>query len=190
MRLRRLRHRRRPTFALASSGSTTATIARGQTATYNLSITPANGFSGTITLACNGAPAGTSCTISPSSVVLTNGAASAPFTVSVAASQQARLVPVRLQNWTLTFASVFVVSLGGIKRKTVGKRAVRYGTLLVLTMLLVFGVSGCGGGSASAAASQPVQVTPTAAPTQASLTVTGTSGAQNTSISLGLTITH
>jgi hypothetical protein len=87
------------------------------------------------------------------------------------------------------FASVFVVTLGGVKRKMVVKRTLRYGALLVLTMFLIFVVNACGGGGA-ASSGQSVQAAPASAPTHASLTVTGTSGAQSTSISLGLTIMH
>lgn len=37
----------------------------GQTATYNLQVTPSNGFAGTVSLSCTGAPMSALCSVSP-----------------------------------------------------------------------------------------------------------------------------
>jgi hypothetical protein len=62
---------------------TTATVSAGQTASYALTLTPVNGLAGTIHLSCQGAPTGSTCTVTPSAVTL---AANYPAQVSVAVS--------------------------------------------------------------------------------------------------------
>ena len=65
--------------------STSATVNAGQTATYNLQISPVNGFNGTVGLSCDDALAKSTCSLSLSSVTVSDAAASA-FTVSVSTS--------------------------------------------------------------------------------------------------------
>jgi len=59
----------------ASNGSTTATVSAGQTAQYLLQLTPGAGYSGTVSLACTGAPLGATCQV-PATVAIANGAPS------------------------------------------------------------------------------------------------------------------
>jgi hypothetical protein len=68
-------------IATPSGGSTTASVTAGQTATYNLQMSP-TGFSGTITLTCTGTPSGAMCMPSPATLT-TNGTAPVPFAVNV-----------------------------------------------------------------------------------------------------------
>lgn len=70
-----------PDFSLAPGGQTTATVTSGQTANYTVNVVPGAGFNQTVSLTCSGAPAQSTCTVSPSSVTL-NGK-SVPATVSV-----------------------------------------------------------------------------------------------------------
>ena len=66
-----------------SSGSGgSATVTAGATATYPISLVGGAGFGGTIALTCSGAPANSTCSISPSSVTL-GGTTPATVTVSV-----------------------------------------------------------------------------------------------------------
>jgi len=65
----------------------TATVSAGQTATYVMTLTPVNGLAGTIQLTCQGAPAGSTCTVTPSAVTL---AANYPVQVSVAVTTSGR----------------------------------------------------------------------------------------------------
>ena len=64
-------------------GSATTTVAAGQPATYALSVTPATGYSGTISLSCTGLPANASCAFTPATLALAGGKA-ANFTVAIA----------------------------------------------------------------------------------------------------------
>jgi hypothetical protein len=65
-----------------SAATPSATITAGHTATYTLSLSPLGGFNQSVALTCTGAPAMSTCTVTPSTVSL-NGAA-APVTVTVA----------------------------------------------------------------------------------------------------------
>ena len=69
-------------FSLAPSSSSTATVAPGQAAKYAVVVAPGGGFNQNVTLTCSGAPAQSSCSVSPSSVTL-KGATSAPVAVTV-----------------------------------------------------------------------------------------------------------
>ncbi len=72
------------TLGPAPAASTSATVSAGQTAQYNLQMSPGTGYTGTVSLSCSGAPQGATCQL-PSSLQITNGNA-APFTVMVTTS--------------------------------------------------------------------------------------------------------
>ncbi len=74
----------------APNGSTAASVSAGQTAQYLLQLTPGPGYSGTVSLACSGAPLNATCQV-PASVSIANGA-QAPFTVTVS-TKGAAVVP-------------------------------------------------------------------------------------------------
>lgn len=65
------------------------TVTRPHSGTYTLTITPVFGFSGRVTVSCSGAPANTSCSVTPSQVTL-NGSASVQVAVKIATSGSAR----------------------------------------------------------------------------------------------------
>lgn len=69
-------------FSITANGSSTATVAAGQTASYAVSVTPSGGFSQTVTMSCSGAPAQSMCSLSPSSLAL-NGSTPAVVNVKV-----------------------------------------------------------------------------------------------------------
>src|SRR6266478_6202192 len=53
-----------------SAAPSTLSITAGQSASYSASVTPAGGFKGTVSLTCSGAPALTTCSISPTQLTL------------------------------------------------------------------------------------------------------------------------
>jgi hypothetical protein len=65
-----------------NSSSSSATVTSGQTANYTVTIAPAGGFNQKVALSCTGAPALSTCSVSPGSVVL-NGSTAASIMVSV-----------------------------------------------------------------------------------------------------------
>lgn len=75
-----------PDFSIVNS-PTVITLARGASGSVTTTLAPIAGFSQTITLTCNGAPAPTTCTPNPSSVTL-NGVANgtAQMTINVSSS--------------------------------------------------------------------------------------------------------
>jgi hypothetical protein len=73
------------TFGVPLSSSVTATITAGQTATYTLTATPVTNAGGTLNFTCNGAPAMSSCTVSPASLMLNNTAQNVTVNVSTIA---------------------------------------------------------------------------------------------------------
>jgi hypothetical protein len=58
-------------FTLAPSGTNSATILTGQTATYQLNLTPLGGMTGSFALTCTGVPANTTCIANPNPLSIT-----------------------------------------------------------------------------------------------------------------------
>ena len=71
-----------------------ATIAAGGSSNFALTVNSTGGFSGQVTLACNGAPSGVTCTPNPPSVTLAaNGSVSSTISVQVTAKPSVSRVP-------------------------------------------------------------------------------------------------
>jgi uncharacterized repeat protein (TIGR03803 family) len=62
-------------FSMTTGGSATATIMPGQTANYMIGLTPGGGFNQPVTLSCSGAPAMSTCAVSPSTISLSGSSA-------------------------------------------------------------------------------------------------------------------
>ena len=140
-------------FGVANGGSYTATVSGGNKATYNLQVTPMNGFSGAVALSCSGAPSEATCTVSPSSMTL-NGAAGA-FTVSVSTTSSSIVIPQfrpdrrhgpKAAPLCLLLALVAFFLLTGFRNSTSGlrKRLAYIPALAVLVVTLAW-VGGCSG---------------------------------------------
>ena len=154
----------------AAGGSTTATVAAGQTASYNLQITPGPGYSGTVALAYSGTPLAASIQ-APSSLQISNGNATL-FTVMVTTSGSAAAPPFYFAPRSMPFSSLRTapilaaaillllwLALGAKRRLTL--RPTRFafsGAFVAIVILLMLGSGGCGGGSTSQAAPQTPQV--------------------------------
>lgn len=154
------------------SGSTTVTVNAGQSAQFNLQITPAAGFSGSFSFTCAGTPTAANCSV-PSSVAVSGGTA-ANFTVTVATSgTSSMLPPLRLTPygsfplWRLvvsgaTLLALLFLLLHGFGAGVRGKQNVWATTAVGVLLWGGIGIAGCGGGGgSSAAAPQPaIVVTP------------------------------
>jgi hypothetical protein len=154
-------------FQFTAPDGQSQTIAAGQTATYNL-VVIANGFAGSVTFACTGAPAGMACTVAPSPAVF-NGGNSLPLVVKVAPSATSELLPSRLHRFLFASAAFIALMLVGLSNR-------HRRTVLVLIGLCL--CIACGGG--------PTTVPPAAA----TIVVSGKSGSISNSISLTLTVNH
>jgi len=149
----------------APSGSTTATVAAGQAAQFNLQAIAGNGFNGSLTFTCTGVPFGATC-VPPASVSLTSGS-TVPFTVSVntlGASLVAPLAP-PISNppanptpWSipalLVAACAIRLSIRFLDNKNRSPRAAVM-PATAASLLLIFSGMGCGGGASSTGNSTP-----------------------------------
>ncbi len=61
-------------YALSVTGNATDVVTNGQTASYQLSVTPVGDSAGSLTVTCLGVPANSACTANPSTVTLAGGA--------------------------------------------------------------------------------------------------------------------
>jgi Domain of unknown function (DUF1929)/Legume lectin domain/PKD domain/Quinohemoprotein amine dehydrogenase, alpha subunit domain III len=151
------------TLTSPSSALTTAVTA-GQTAQYSLQLTPGIGYSGPVTMACSGAPATTTCTVT-NPVQLT---AAAPAAVSVSVTTvKSSLAPISDQRPNLPPSSYLMllvlslclaalVMLNQLKQSggfVPGRLA--YASGLLVLVLAGHGLSGCAGGGMSVVTPPP-----------------------------------
>jgi hypothetical protein len=174
-------------FSLTPSGSGTATVAPGQTATYTVTVTPGGGFNQTVDLSCSGAPAQSTCTVS-SSVTL-DGVNPSMATVSVVTTPSAMGLtqPVNAPPISGTLGLWLGISgiLGlGTLATLRGKGRARSpqivcGVMLVCLLSIGITMSACGGSGNSSGGTQAGTYT---------LTVSGTSSAAKLTNKTNLTL--
>ena len=179
------------TIDVATGGSNTATVTAGQTATYNLQVTPVSGFNGTATLSCTGAPSEASCTPSPGSAT-PNGNTASAFAVNVTTTAPSILAPRGMppryppMTWIrivlpLVVALMLMVLLTRLTAATRGTKWAIAPAMVVLLGVLSW-IGGCGGGGGGG-----VHNPGTPAGTY-TLTVTGTSSGVSHTLKLTLKV--
>jgi hypothetical protein len=161
------------------------TVSPGGSATYDLSATSIDGFSGNVSLSCGGAPSGATCSINPSSVNLSADGTS-PYTVTVTTnvgvsaslmgrsprnSQRHRSMPLSA-FFSLVLVALFVATRAG----RLGKNNIIRATGLCLGLLLV---SCGGGGNGGISGTRPATYT---------LTITGAVGSVSHTTSITLNV--
>ncbi|MGB0065007.1 MAG: IPT/TIG domain-containing protein, partial [Terracidiphilus sp.] len=131
-----------PTFSIPSLSTTALTLSSGGQGTITITVTPQNGFTGTITFACSGLPVGASCVFNPTTIT-------PPATTSTTLTVTAQTLTSSLRRISnpilpgITFA--LSVCLFGWRRR-------RGLQLLMLAGICLAGLtllSGCGGGSSN-----------------------------------------
>jgi hypothetical protein len=156
----------------APGGSSTASVSAGQTAQYQLQLIPGPGYTGSISLACSGAPVGAACQV-PSTLSVTNGGA-LPFAVMVTTSGAASIppqIPLRftpntgLRVFGVALTALVLLFFANILRASPGPTITSCWTqttvLTVIALCMLVPLAGCGGGSSGAAAVVPAPlVTP------------------------------
>jgi 6-phosphogluconolactonase (cycloisomerase 2 family) len=151
----------------AAPGSTSVTVTAGQTASFNLLLTPGPGFAGSASFACAGRPAAATCT-APNAQLASGTPVSYVVTVATTASTMVafprrgpQLIPFVWLHVLLLAAccGVFMVLLyaSRLRRWSSSADLLRVAALAVLASLSVFEAAGCAGGRASASP----QVVPT-----------------------------
>ena len=141
-----------------------AVINVGGSASFNLSVSSTNSVSGSVALACGGAPAGVNCSFNPNPIsVPANGSASATLSVSVAVKPSGSAVernPGEFRRWPgampLTIAWVWGIavaaSLAALTAEQRMRSTSRFARVLVLTLLLAIAATGmisCGGSTSN-----------------------------------------
>jgi len=173
-------------FSMPSSGGA-ASVTAGATASYQMSISPVGGtFSSAVALACEGVPAFSTCTLSPTSV--TPGAN--PVAVAVSIKTTGTTSASALGNargpalaWLVLAPGFGLVGLflAGTRR---GRRHASLGLLLMVLAAMVV-LPGCGGVSTSKTPPPTGNSTP---PGTYTVLVIGTSGSVQHFSSLSLTV--
>lgn len=137
-------------LGLQVSGSDSATIAAGGTATYMLSI-GGNGVGGTATLSCTGAPSGATCSFPGGSTTTVSATTPSGFDVSVTtkgtvgADNSSKNLP-----YQFVFASVvlgLMLTPAGQRRRPLARRLAMFLPLAVLFLVVGCGRGGNSGGN-------------------------------------------
>jgi hypothetical protein len=144
-----------PAFAIwpAAAGSTSVTVRAGQTAAFNLQLSPGSGFTGSATFACTGAPAAATCTAPP---VQFSAGVPLVYVVSVATTASAaapagphapRLPPFVWLHlvWLLACCAVLVLYAYRSRRMHATKGLLRLAAMAIVTSCYLFEAAGCGG---------------------------------------------
>jgi hypothetical protein len=141
-------------FSLAPGSPATATISPGQAASYKVVVAPGGGFTQTVALSCSGAPAQSTCSVSPSSVTLDRSAATATVTVTTAGGSAGLTRPIGRPGGNM-FASWLALSgtlgLAMLRSLAAWRREPRprllYGLAFLCLLSVGLTMSACGGGS-------------------------------------------
>jgi Bacterial Ig-like domain (group 3)/FG-GAP-like repeat len=142
-------------FTLAPDGgsNTTLTVKAGQTVTAPINVTGAAGFSGTVTFACSGLPANTSCSFSPATANV-SGATAVPtlLTVNTAGSSTTSQLMRGFGAYGVAFAGLILfLPLRGRSRRV-------WAMMIAVCAFAAFGLSGCSGSGSGSP--PPAQATP------------------------------
>ena len=162
-------------------------VAAGQTATYQVQLTPHPVFGTNVALSCTGAPTSASCNFTPSNSISLQGSSPASATLNLTTTAQTIITASSKSEWRRFYAVFLGVpglalvgfGIGGDRRR----RLCLAGLFLVLVVLAqLLPLPGC-----STIQTQPP---PTGTPSgQYQVTLTATSGSDTKSIPIQLTVT-
>jgi hypothetical protein len=161
-------------FAAIPPNQSVMISAPGSSASTAVAVSSSTGFTGAITLACSGLPAGASCVFSPSSIKTTGIASTTTSTITVTTSSGTKAMlrpPIRpfgtgwLAASSLMFFSILLISAPARRRSL---------PFLLALVTLILLSPGCGGGGSSTPPPPP-PIPATLAGTY-NITVTATSG--------------
>lgn len=138
-----------------------ASVAAGQAASTTLTIEPSGGFSGTVSFACSGLPAGAACSFAPPSVVVGAGAASTTLTITTTPRATAFVGAVTLAG----APALVMLAIGAPRRRRRWQLA---------ASLVALSLYACGGGGGGGDGTQPGGGSPGGGTTPAVGTPAGT----------------
>jgi hypothetical protein len=173
-----------PSFSVSFS-PTSVSVSPGQSGTTTITVTPQNGFNQTVSFACSGLPAASTCSFSPSSVTPNGSTATSTLTIATNVAVTPLHAPSPfgpLERKTLL--AVVLFGLGGL----FGARRRWKNMFCAIVLLAGLGlvVSACGGGGSSSSGSGSGSSNPTTPAGTSTITVTATAGSlsQNGTFSL------
>ncbi len=99
-------------FTMSAGAFNPAPTPAGESTSSTITVTPQNGFNGTITLSCSGLPSGaTPCTFNPATVSLASGSATTQMTIQTAGNWASGPIPVTVTGSSAGGSSSTTVSL-------------------------------------------------------------------------------
>jgi hypothetical protein len=166
-----------------SANTMTNTVAAGSPATYNLTLTSKNGYTGTVTFSCSGLPSKAKCSFNPASVVATGSTPqSTVLTITTTATTTSSLIqparPNSNSGFPMYLASLNGLGLFGLVLAAGTKKRNRRNLMAVvgiLVLVMCFTLVGCGGNSAPATTTTTPPTTTVAGTPAGTYTVTVTS---------------
>ena len=150
----------RPKGFSLSTLTSSAEVSAGSTTSYALAVTPSGGFKGAVSLSCDGAPRGATCSISSQSVTL-DGTTQSPVTVTItttsrtAAAGLAAGPPPTGPGRIAWFVMLLLTTLGIALLQRERRRQIVLGCVALLMLLS----SGCGSSSHSSTPAGTYNVT-------------------------------
>ncbi|MCU1224495.1 MAG: hypothetical protein JWQ42_2588 [Edaphobacter sp.] len=182
------------TFALTVDGGTTSTVTvkSGNPATYNLTLTPGNTFSGAVVLNCTPIKPGqyATCSLLPSSVTLNGAAQNATATINTITSVSTAANKSGIDATILCILPTALLFFWRLRQPHKGRPHAVLWTTLLFTAAALF-ASGCGSGVAPIINSKDpnLRYTPPGA-YQYQITASSTTGVQITqTVTLNLIVT-
>jgi hypothetical protein len=118
-------------------------LTAGQFGTITVAVSPLDGFSGYVTLACSGLPLSTTCTFTPESVFLGSGTKSATSDMVLATSGPAGPAKAETASGGRVYAFLLPGFLGLIGLGATRKRAWRALSLMGVMVMAAGGLSSC-----------------------------------------------
>jgi hypothetical protein len=129
-------------FTLDPNGGTSLTIANGQNAVYPLLLSSAANIPGTAAFTCTGAPANSTCNITPSTVALGNTTTISVTVLTGVSSTAQSLRPLMKQQGMFWLATLLPLSLVTLRRT---RRSWLASSVLLVCLVAA---TGCGAGRA------------------------------------------
>jgi len=181
-----------PDFSITAGSTSSATVTPGQTASYMISLAPSAGFNQLVALSCGGAPAQSTCTVSPTSVMLNGTATTVNVTVTTTAASSALRLPQAMDdgpgrmNTRILLVLLGMAVLAGLlgwRREPGFRWAPLFAAGVVLWAALT--ITSCGGGSSGGGGGNPGTLAGTYT---ISVSGTFTSGSTTLTHSTGLTL--
>jgi hypothetical protein len=170
-------------FTVTVSGSSTQTVASGQTASYSLSIAPVQlSPGGTFTFQCGTLPAYALCLFNPATETV-NAGATGTVAVQISTGQSSSARSTGLDGWRVLPLACGLVLLPPAWRRR--RKALLVAALLAIMVGGVSSCAGSGGGTGGSGGLTGIDVTP---PGTYPISVTVTAGAVQKSVALTLTV--